>query len=138
MAHTKLSVGTPYMRKDSQTTGVVTGILGLAGENVLGSVIISFEESAILEIVSSMLGEPFLEINDDVEDAVGELTNIVVGGAKRLLRDKGFKFELSIPTMLRGENITISLRTKGARVVIPFNLDSGSKFTVEACIEGGR
>ncbi len=135
MAFVKIEAETPFINRNNQTTGNVTGVIGLAGSNVLGSVIISFTEPAILEIVSNMLGETFKEITNDVEDAVGEITNMIVGGAKRILAEKGFKFNLAIPTIIKGTNITMNLKTRGPRVVIPFKLESGETFTVEACIE---
>jgi len=135
MAFVKVEAGTPHINRNNETSGTVTGVIGLAGANVLGSVIISFHENSILEIVSNMLGEEFTEITADVEDAVGEITNMIVGGAKRVLAEKGFKFNLAIPTIIKGENVTLNLKTRGPRVVIPFKLESGAEFTVEACIE---
>ncbi len=135
MAFVKLEAGSPYINRNNMTSGTVTGVIGLAGSNVLGSVIISFKAPAILEIVSNMLGEEFQEITPDVEDAVGEITNMIVGGAKRVLAEKGFKFNLAIPTIIKGTDVTLNLKTRGPRVVIPFKLESGKEFTVEACIE---
>ncbi len=135
MAFCEIKAGAPIIRKTNTTSGVVTGFIGLAGPNVIGSVIISFTKESILEIVSKMLGEEFTEITPDVEDAVGEITNMIVGGAKRILSSKGFKFDMAIPTIIKGENVSINLKTRGARIVIPFNLGNGSFFEVEACIE---
>jgi len=135
MAFMKIQAGQPFINKQGQTSGVVNGVIGLAGANVLGSVILSFDKPAILEIVSNMLGEEFPEITDDVEDAVGEITNMIVGGAKRVLAEKGYKFNLAIPTIIKGTDVVLKLKTKGPRVVIPFILESGSTFRVEACIE---
>lgn len=138
MAFVKLSAGKPYINRSNKATGEVTGsvsMVGLAGNNVIGSVIISFEPAAILEIVTNMLGEEFTEVSSDVEDAIGEITNMIVGGAKRILAEKGYRFNLAIPTVLKGKNIHLNLKTRGPRIVIPFTLESGSTFTVEACIE---
>lgn len=127
--------GAPYIEKTNKTKGEVTGYLGLAGSNIKGTVIISFQGKAALEIVSSMLGEEFLEINQDIEDAVGELTNMIVGGAKRVLSEKGYKFNLAIPTIVTGEEVTLNIKTKGPMITIPFTLDSGTAFSVSACFE---
>ena len=136
MAFVQIEASTPYIRRDQQTKGSVTGVIGLAGSNVLGSVIITFQTDAILQIVSNMLGEEFTELTSDVEDAVGEITNMIVGGAKRVLAEKGFKFNLAIPTIIKGENVTLNLKTRGPRVVIPFKIkETEAAFTVEACIE---
>lgn len=139
MAFTKINPEKPYINRCQNSDRIVTGTIGLvgtaSGRNVLGSVVISFEEQAILEIVSNMLSEKFIEVNKDVEDAIGEITNMIVGGAKRMLAEKGFKFNLALPTLIRGMNVSLNLNTKGPRIVIPFSLASGGSFTVEACIE---
>ncbi len=136
MAFMKIEAGTPHINRGSATTGIVTGVIGLAGSSVLGSVIISFSKEAILAIVSNMLGVEYDSVDDDVQDAVGEITNMIVGGAKRILSEKGFKFNLAIPTIIKGEDVSLNLKTRGPRVVIPFTIvDNSATFTVEACIE---
>jgi chemotaxis protein CheX len=136
MAFVKVNAGSPHLNKESVTTDDLTGLIGLAGSNVVGSVIISFSEKAILQIVSNMLGETFETMTPDVSDAVGEITNMIVGGAKRMLADKGFKFNLALPTIIKGKGVTLQLKTRGPRVVVPFTIeDSGATFKIEACIE---
>ncbi len=138
MAFIKPNAGKPYINRNLQTDGVLTGTIGLVGiasTSIIGSVIISFSEKAILEIVTNMLGEKYDKITPDVEDAIGEITNMIVGGAKRMLAEKGYKFNLALPTVVKGTNIQLSLKTRGPRIAIPFQLDSGSTFTVETCIE---
>ena len=136
MAFVKATAGSPHLNKSNVTTDDLTGLIGLAGSNVVGSVIISFSEKAILQIVSNMLGETFETMTPDVSDAVGEITNMIVGGAKRMLADKGFKFNLALPTIIKGKGVTLQLKTRGPRVVVPFTIeDSGATFKIEACIE---
>lgn len=136
MAFVKINQDAPYINTNNNTTGAVTGVIGLAGNDVVGSVIISFTAPAILEIVSGMLSEKFTEITPEVEDAVGEITNMITGGAKRILYDKGYKFNLALPTIVTGEKVNLNLKTKGPRVVVPFRLAaSGALFTIEICIE---
>ncbi|MFO7736330.1 MAG: chemotaxis protein CheX [bacterium] len=125
----------PHIKRKNETTGCLSGFIGLAGNNVLGTVIISFSCEAILEIVSGMMGEEYTEINEEVEDAVGELTNMIVGGAKKTLSEKGFKFNLALPTVIKGEGVSFNVKTSSPRIVIPFKLESGAMFFVEACIE---
>ena len=74
--------GKPYVKKDNKATGDVSGVLGLAGEQT-GSFAVSFSESCIIKVVSNMLGEEITALNKDVEDAVGEITNMISGGARK-------------------------------------------------------
>ena len=82
-----------------------------------------------------MFGEKMKEINDEVTDAVGEITNMISGQARRELEEIGKLFHGAIPSMISGKNHKIESTAKGPKVAIPFNTDAGS-FTVEVCIEG--
>ncbi len=135
MAFTEPKAGKPSLRqKNAPSRGDVTGIVGLTGP-VKGSFALSFSEPAILEIVTNMFGEDFLEVNSEVEDAVGELSNMVCGDARRLLEEKGHSFQASIPTVISGKGHNISHAIPGPSVVIPFTISQGATFFVEASFE---
>ena len=74
--------------KDAKTTLEISGIIGLSG-NVKGSAVISFPKGIALAVASAMFMEELKELNDDVKDAIGEFTNIVVGNARNRLVDEG-------------------------------------------------
>lgn len=134
MAFTEPQPGKPFLKKeDKPSQGDITGILGLTGP-VNGSIAVSFSEGAILAIVSSMFGEQFKAINREVRDAVGELTNMICGDARRMLQEKGYLFRASLPTIIDGKNHKISHSHKGPVLVIPFTINS-DYFFVEACFE---
>ncbi len=82
MAFTETKLGKPYMKNDNMAFGDVSGIIGLTGA-VIGSLALSFSEACILRIVSNMLGEELTTLNHDIEDAVGEITNMVSGVARK-------------------------------------------------------
>lgn len=44
---------------------------------------------------------------NEVNDVIGELTNMVTGNLKSKMADKGFNCTLSIPTVMRGGKVTI-------------------------------
>ncbi|MCB9062650.1 MAG: chemotaxis protein CheX [Halobacteriovoraceae bacterium] len=48
---------------------------------------LSLDKKLYLEIVSNMLGEEVIEINDENKDAVAELMNIILGNTRGLLGD---------------------------------------------------
>ncbi len=85
MAQTDAQAGAPTVKADKTSKGDVTGLIGMAGEKAKGSIAVSFSSSCILKVVSNMLMEEFAEINDEVTDAVGEITNMVSGGARKTL-----------------------------------------------------
>ena len=133
MAQVNPVAGKPYLKHDKLTWGVVSGVIGMAGDKASGNMIISFDQSCILKVVSNMLMEEFTEMNDDVLDAVGEITNMISGGAKRELGEMGFTFEMAIPIIIRGQSVELTQITKQPILVVPFETENG-KFVVEANI----
>ena len=118
MAFTETRVGKPCLKgKSPLSQGDVTGIVGLIGEQH-GSLAVSFSEAAILQVVSNMFGEECKEINDEVRDAVGELTNMICGDARRILAEQGHQFQAAIPTVIDGKghktSVTQGYGTPGA------------------------
>ncbi len=133
MAFTKATAGKPYLKKDSIAKGDVSGIVGLSGE-ARGTLSVSFSQESILSVVSNMFGEPVLEINDEVKDAVGEILNIVSGRARQKLETMGRILKGAIPTVITGKNHGITHITKQPIIAIPFETENGH-FTIEVCIE---
>lgn len=134
MANTEARPGKPFLKTENSARGDVSAVIGLVGAKAKGSLAISFTEKAILHIASQMLGEVISTIEDGAADCVGEITNMVTGGAKRILAEKGFTFEMAIPSTVVGKNHTIIHKTSGRVVCVPFDTDAGN-FFVEVCFE---
>jgi chemotaxis protein CheX len=133
MAFIKVAPGKPYVKKDNVAVGDVTGVLGLTGV-ANGTISVSFEEQCILTIVSNMFGETMERLDDDISDAVGELTNMISGQARRELEQMGKVFKAAIPSVVTGKNHSIRHYSEGPKIAIPFNTDGGD-FTIEVCFE---
>ncbi|MBF0565693.1 MAG: chemotaxis protein CheX [Nitrospirae bacterium] len=134
MAKTEAKPGKPTLKQGEKAQGDVTGVIGLSSAKTKGSLAITFKESAILQIASQMLGEEFGKIDDSISDVVGEITNMVMGGAKKLLSEKGYKFDMAIPSVIVGKDHTITHKTKGPVVLVSFETVAGNLF-VEVCFE---
>jgi len=133
MAFTTVSVGKPYLKKDAVAKGDVSGVIGLIGD-VKGSISVSFKEACILPIVSNMFGEALTELNDEVKDAVGEISNMISGQARQKLELIGRNLKASIPIVIMGKAHTISHMTKDKIIAIPFITEKG-EFTIEVSFE---
>jgi chemotaxis protein CheX len=131
MAATKVQPGKPELKTGNLSWGVVSGIIGMASEELQGHMVISFDAPCILGIVSGMLGEEMKKVDQDVADAVGEITNMICGGAKKELSEMGYRFDTAIPLMIMGKDVEISQLSKGPVLTIPFTTEKG-KFVVEA------
>jgi chemotaxis protein CheX len=134
MAFVKSEAGKPYLKKDNVARGDVSGVIGMTGETN-GTIYVTFDEPSILKIVSNMFGEEMTEINNEITDAVGELTNMISGQARRELEEIGKVFHGAIPSVISGKNHKLMPMTKGPKIAIPFKTDSGN-FTVEVALEG--
>lgn len=132
MCQTKVQAQKPTLKGDKLSYGEVTGIIGMASETVTGCMVVSFSEACILQVVANMLYEPpKAKLDDEVVDAVGELTNMICGGAKAQLAKLNHKFDLATPTMVVGKGVEISYHTDSPTIVIPFTTDFGT-FVIEA------
>ena len=123
--------GKPRIKENDIAVGDITGIIGLTGHSE-GSLAVSFSEECALKVVENMIGEKYEELNEEVADAVGELTNMISGDARSQLQKAGFDFTAAIPTVVRGKNHSIRhVSPGGTTLMIPFTTDSGN-FYIEA------
>jgi chemotaxis protein CheX len=134
MANLKVTPGRPQLKEEDIASGDVTGIIGMASSDVKGSLAITFTSTAIFDIAKRMLGDDVREIDNTVTDLVGEITNMVTGGAKRLLSEQGYDFDMAIPAVVAGKNHRISHKSSGPKILIPFTTLAG-KFYLEICFE---
>jgi len=73
-------------------------------------------------------------VDEHVKDAVGEMANMVAGGAKRVLAAAGCDLRVSIPSVVVGPGHTIS-RPRGIPCIeIPFETERGA-FSVDLCLK---
>ena len=133
MASVRPVAGTPYIKKEAFVVGDVSAIVGITGETE-GSLCLTFTKGCILYIISQMFGEKKTEIDEEVKDAVGELTNMISGSSRRALEKIGHHFQGAIPSIISGHNHEIRHVTKGPTLSIPFSTDAGG-FTVEVCFK---
>jgi chemotaxis protein CheX len=125
---------------DSTTSN--TGLLatiGIAGP-VSGSGSICLSKSFGCKIASRFLMSEYSEVNDDVLDAMAELTNMIIGGAKTALEDKLGPIGLSIPTVIFGESYLARRPNGSERMILSFRCedDPEERFTVLICLVPGR
>ena len=134
MAKIKAKPGILSVKTNDAALGDVTGIMGMTGNQAKGTLAITFTESVILEITKRMLKEEVIEVDETVTDMVGELTNMVTGGAKKVLSENGYKFDMALPSVVSGKNHIVRHKTKAPVIVVPFSTEAG-EFFVEVCFE---
>ncbi|MEW6488998.1 MAG: chemotaxis protein CheX [Thermodesulfobacteriota bacterium] len=135
MAAVRPERGKPFVKAGIATQGDISGIIGLAGE-AAGSVAVTFPAILAKRIYANMVGQEAPDLNEDVRDAVGELANMIAGGAKAVLAQEGYQFRIAIPSIIVGKGHTIEHRGKGPCLVVPFTLE-GETFWLEVSLTQG-
>lgn len=91
----------------------ISGAIGLSG-SANGIVYTAFSENLAQAAAEAILGGSASQ--QDVNDVVAELTNMITGNLKSHLCDAGYNCSLSIPSVVRGEVISVS--AKAARISV--------------------
>lgn len=111
----------------------ISGVIGLTGTHK-GVLAIHLPHVVAMAITGSFLGMDVDSINEDVEDAVGELANMMGGNVKSILSEKGRDIELSMPTTIQGKRYEFEPTREVERLVIPFTSENGD-FSIELQLE---
>ena len=98
----------------------VTGSIGLSGK-VNGMVYTAFSYELAKCVAEKILGGSASE--KDVSDVVAELTNMITGNLKSQLCDTGFNCSLSIPSVVKGDDIRVSAKTASVSVRNDYTLE---------------
>jgi len=121
MIGVEVKPGKIRLKDNANTTHDISGIIGLSG-GAKGAISLSFPKDCALDIVSKFVGESINEVNEDVTDAVGELSNIIAGYAKKDLAE--FKIQISLPSVITGIGHQISDAKDVKAMIIPFSYEN--------------
>lgn len=123
-----------FIEKDAVTEWDVSAVIGLTGE-AKGAVVISMKENLAIKLTSILTGQEHKGLDADVVDAVGEIVNIIAGNAKQELEET-FRLVISLPTIIKGKEHTISWAEGQARIIcIPFSIAGVDSFTLSVALE---
>lgn len=105
----------------------ITGIVGLGGE-LTASIVLHLKKECALKITSNMLGTSYEDIDEDVKDAVGEVSNMVAGGVKVELAQTGVNLDQSLPIVVTGSDFDTSCLNGESSMLVPFTIDDNEFF----------
>jgi chemotaxis protein CheX len=101
----------------------VVGTVGFVGD-ASGLIYLYFAETFANQCTGHVLGLSDFEMKtageNVVNDAIGELTNMVAGSFKSALCDAGYPCKLAIPSILRGRNFCIEPMSSAQRHIYRF------------------
>jgi chemotaxis protein CheX len=107
----------------------VVGIVGFGG-TLSGLVALYSTLEAADEITSAMLGMPGVPVNAEMADAIGEITNMIAGGFRLRMADRGEALAISIPSVTIGSDFYTRFASNVSRNMCPFKM--GER---EICVE---
>jgi chemotaxis protein CheX len=122
MLQLQVQVGTPRVKTDTGATFDISGIIGMSGD-VVGSVVLSLPNATGERIVALFTGEQLAPGTPDFADAIGELVNMIAGGAKGRFENR--RVSISCPSVILGKNHTVASQKDTPCIVIPCATDCG-------------
>jgi chemotaxis protein CheX len=125
MVGSKVRVGKPMVKHDAVSVADVSGVIGFSGDAV-GCVVVSFPISVACKAASAFAGIEIDADHADFADAIGELANMVAGGAKKEFH--GMDISISLPSVIIGKEHVVSQSKQTPHVVIPCETDFGQVF----------
>jgi len=131
MLNIDVGLGKPVLKNVNITSGEVTGIMGLVGDKK-GTIAISLKNKGAIFVYKTLVGDDCECINPEVVDAIGELTNIISGQARKEFEKEGINLKAAIPMVVVGNNVEMNFITKIPIISLPFyftlnNGNSGEK-----------
>lgn len=119
MVGLEIEAGIPEAKHSQQAMGEVSALIGMNAENAHGSVALTLNRASVNEIFRRLEGEDVVDFEREASDMAGELVNMLAGGAKRILADKGFDFDMQSPRLMTGEGHELKHHYDGQTVVLP-------------------
>lgn len=129
--------GEPYTETTAPgpSDGII-GVIGLAGAWI-GTASICCNGPMACKMASNMLGMEMSDVNEDVLDAISEITNMIIGSFKTEAESYLGPLGLSIPTVIYGLNFSARTAGKEQWTVVPFCCGAES-VDVKLCLTPNR
>ena len=100
----------------------VSSLVGLAG-TYNGLVSLHMPSSLAISATSCMLGMEMTALDEDVNDAMGEIANMIAGSFKQHLTKGGLDVHISTPSIIHGKQYAINLSNNPQQIAVRFATD---------------
>lgn len=127
MCSLPVAIQQPEIKTDNGPTSDVSSIIGFSGD-AAGSVVLHFSFDIASKIATRFAGVEITPDHEDFADAIGELANMVAGGAKAQI--ESVTISISLPNVIVGHNHSLPASKAAPRIMIPCDTEVGS-FSVE-------
>ena len=127
----EVSIESTAKSSDFRAGHDISGIIGFAG-GLKGTIVVSIDKEVAFAAAGIFIGECPTTINSDILDLVGELTNMIGGGAKE--RFAYPNIVLGLPTTVSGRDFKISFNPGIEVETVQFRCPSGS-LTIQIAVQ---
>jgi len=106
--------------EQNEFTGEVIASIPIAGD-INGIVAVVCSQNIAAQLTRNMLGaEETPEDKSEIADCAGEIVNMIAGNIKTRCIESGVSFYLSIPTVVYGKDMVLSLQEEVHSLKVPF------------------
>lgn len=121
-------------KSDAKAYGELSSVIGMIAPQTSGSMAITFDKSLSLTMMQNMLGETLHDVNEEVADMIGEMTNMICGSAKAALCEQGYDFNMATPVVVSGAGHLIHRHVEGPSHIMKFTSSQGNAY-LEVCFD---
>lgn len=134
MLKTEVTFGKPQLRQSSTKSNGVSGIVGFTG-SIRGSIVACFPLDVATKLIRCFAGADLPPEHPDFADAIGELVNMVAGGAKTNFNEPGVN--IGCPSVVIGKEHQIFHQKDAPVIVVPCTCGHGS-FVVQIALKAEK
>ncbi len=114
--------------------GTVTAVIGLGGV-VSGTCVFRCSARAAMRLVACMAGTVFTEVDEMVEDGIGEICNMVAGSWRNRVPELAAHCGLSVPAVVSGNGYNLHLQALEFQLQCAYGFED-VRFTVAIACGG--
>lgn len=135
MASMELRRKEVFLKQGFTMYGDISGVVGLSGVTT-GTCALSLPNDLAEEVIRNLLMTPESTPlpEEGLRDGVGELVNMVAGGAKTRLSASQYTFDITLPTIISGGEHEVFHRSSTHCVVIVLENRKGQTLALDVCV----
>lgn len=115
-----------FIKDEKNVSTDMISSLHFFGEKYMGKIAVFTYGSTACHLAGTMLGIEATEVDVDVKDGMGEIVNMIAGGAKNKLVDTMGELHLLTPWVVAGKKLTITSPKGGES---DLSIDSQAQFS---------
>lgn len=115
----------PYFKSNLSVLGDINAHLSFSGEGLSGHLLLTATAENARTLHRRSAPKVLDPREDDLEDLLGEISNRVLGGIKRIFESRALSFKLRTPSFIRGAQARYRSKSTAPRLAIEFADDRG-------------